>query len=316
MGLSISRFLVEKQGGKISVTSKVNAGSAFCFTLDFEMGDPGWQGQVVHKTEGIPDNVNLSKLKVLLVDDNIINQKVAVYELKKWKIRVETANNAQQAFEKLRDDYFNLVLMDISMPGMDGLEATRYIRSNFDGPVKTVPIIAMTASALVGEKEKCFAAGMNDYISKPFDPVILFKKIVQWTNTDIKEMPADETLTVLKKQQKLVNLSVIREQAAGDPDYVKDVIRVYLESVPGYLNDFKQSIDRQQWPEVSRQSHKLKGTVAYFGMDELKEVLANIEIMTKGDFNQEDLKTMNQKVERMINQSLKDLQVALREIVT
>lgn len=314
LGLSISKFLVEKQGGNITVTSKINKGSAFCFTLDFEIGDPNWQGQVLQKTEGIPLNVDLSKLKVLLVDDNLINQKVALYELRKWKIKVDAVNGADAAFSKLKQQNYDLILMDISMPVMDGLNATRYIRSHYEEPIKQIPIIAMTASALAGEKERCVAAGMNDYISKPFDPVILFKKIVQWTNSEVKSMQVESIEAISKKRKKTLDLSIIREQAAGDPNYMKEVIQVYLESMPNYLSDFNESIRKQQWAEVSRQAHKLKGTVAYFGMDKLKDILSKIELMTKEDFDHNEFNALNQKVGVMIEQSMQELENELKEI--
>lgn len=315
LGLSISKFLVEKQGGKISVSSKVGQGSSFCFTMEFDIGNPNWEGQVYQKTEGIPLDVDLSQLKVLLVDDNLINQKVAVYELKKWKIKVDAVVSAEAAFHKLQQQNYDLVLMDISMPVMDGLTATRYIRSHFDMSTKDIPIIAMTASALAGEKERCVEAGMNDYISKPFDPVILFKKIVQWTNSEIKAMQLETVESISRKRTKTTDLSIIREQAAGDPNYVKEVIQVYLDSVSEYLNDFKQSVAQQQWSEVSRQAHKLKGTVAYFGMDELKEILSQIEVMTKEEFNVVEFNALYQNIDKMIEQSKQELESELKEIV-
>lgn len=316
LGLSISKFLVEKQGGSITVSSKLNEGSEFCFTLGFEIGNPDWKGEVVQKTDGIPSNVDLSKIKVLLVDDNLINQKVALFELRKWKINVDAVNSADAAFGKLKEQMYDLVLMDISMPGMDGLEATKFIRSHFDAPLNRMPIIAMTASALAGEKERCFEAGMNDYISKPFDPVILFKKIVHWTKSEVTSMQEELPISVSKRRRKAIDLSIIREQANGDPNYVKEVMKAYLESVPGYLADFKESVNHQQWDDLGRHAHKLKGTVAYFGMGELKEILSAIELKINGDFKQDEIELLTQKVEAMVLQSFRDLQNELKNIVT
>lgn len=177
LGLTISRQLVELHGGKISVISKQNQGSVFSFTIPLEVTDSS--------NIRIPENkladvsTALSKLKILLVEDNELNQIVAIDTLQFHLpgISVDVAANGKAAVEKIRQNEYDVVLMDIQMPIMDGYEATRIIRQELPEPKNNTMIIAMTAGALKSEAERCLNAGMDDYISKPFDSAILIEKL-------------------------------------------------------------------------------------------------------------------------------------------
>ena len=176
LGLAIAKQLVELQGGKISVQSVVGDGSTFSFYLKFKKS--------VKSESNTKDSIENSEFRdfegtsVLLVEDNLLNQILAKKVLSDWKLQVEVANNGLIAIDKLQKNDFNFILMDIQMPEMDGYDATHYIREKLSPPKSETPIIAMTAHALTGEAEKCINAGMNDYISKPFDPKVLYSKIL------------------------------------------------------------------------------------------------------------------------------------------
>jgi signal transduction histidine kinase/ActR/RegA family two-component response regulator len=175
LGLAIAKKLVEEQGGTLTVKSKYNEGSCFLFTLPFRKN--GLKEETDFKNEiGAPESI--ANLNILLVEDNPLNQKLAKFILEKWKLKVDIADNGRVALNKINQKKYDLVLMDVEMPEMDGYEATRKIRK---GSQKYIPIIAMTAHAQKGEEKKCFEAGMNDYISKPFDPKVLLSKIIYHT---------------------------------------------------------------------------------------------------------------------------------------
>lgn len=316
LGLSISKVLVEELGGKITVISKVDVGSSFSFELKFGHGDPAWDGPITKYTEDIPATVNLSKVNVLMVEDNVINQRVALFELNKWKAKTDVANNASIAFEKLKNKQYDLILMDISMPGMDGIEATQYIRHNFPEPVNQIPIIAMTASALQGEKERCLNGGMNDYISKPFNPVTLYKKIIHWCTDEKTQGIEDESPveTPLRKTKRLIDLSLILDHASGDIEYVKEVIRIYIETMPEYLTELKNYYKQEKWEDLEKQAHKMKSPVAYLGVTELKDALEKMERMGTQNMNVFSLKDLMKIAIELTEASVFELMKELNRI--
>jgi len=173
LGLSIVKSLVELQKGTISVNSTVNGGSAFSFVISYKTDPATVQSRPEQKTE--VKNEGRRRLNILIAEDNKMNQILAVTVLSKYGFNAEVAENGKIAIDMLQRDKYDLILMDMQMPEMDGYEATRYIRNVLKD---NIPIIAFTAHAMSGEKDKCLALGMNDYISKPFDAKDLHDKIV------------------------------------------------------------------------------------------------------------------------------------------
>lgn len=179
LGLTISRQLTELQDGKIWVESEPGEGSTFFVEIPYEVA-VNTNAYTDSNLREINEETMLPALgrsKVLLVEDHPINQMLAMKVLRDWNIDVALAENGRIALEMIAKDDYDLILMDISMPEMDGYTATTEIRSGNHTDDKDIPIIAMTASALIGENQKCFKAGMNDYITKPFEPLNLMEKI-------------------------------------------------------------------------------------------------------------------------------------------
>lgn len=171
LGLPIAKKLIELQGGTLDVTSIIDRGSTFCFTIPYKIAEVNVE-QVIPKFTP----VHLNK-RVLIVEDNVINQRVAQLFLNKWGLTVDIAENGKIALEKLLAKTYDLILMDIHMPEMDGIQATTAIRTTFEKPCCDIPIIAMTASTLFTDIDHYKAIGMNDYISKPFKGQDLYEKI-------------------------------------------------------------------------------------------------------------------------------------------
>ena len=189
LGLSITKKLIEMQGGTISVSSKIDEGSEFSFRLSFAKYSYDKPKLEPVNKEFSGEYKNLSGLSVLLVEDNIINQKVGAKILGKKGINVDLAENGRKAVEIVDKKHYDLILMDLQMPEMNGFEATKHIRTKMGPDLANVPIIAITAAALQGEYEKCIAAGMNDYLLKPFEPKELFDKMEQLVNLTSNSVP-------------------------------------------------------------------------------------------------------------------------------
>jgi CheY-like chemotaxis protein/anti-sigma regulatory factor (Ser/Thr protein kinase) len=175
LGLSIVKSLVELQHGTIVLKSEVGKGSAFTFTISYKKGSEQQPApQPSETSKPMNDSERAHPLQILLAEDNKMNQSLVKYVLGKYGIETDVAGDGETATDKMRLKKYDLVLMDIQMPLMDGYEATKIIREELHS---NVPIIALTAHAMNDEKERCFNLGMNDYISKPFDPAELYQKI-------------------------------------------------------------------------------------------------------------------------------------------
>ncbi|MEO8085714.1 MAG: response regulator [Bacteroidota bacterium] len=182
LGLTISKQLIELQGGGIHVTSTMGQGTSFSFHLVYKIGKVEDVGRaVILDTDASPDE--LKGLHILLVEDNPFNQMVAVDTLTDLikDINIDVADNGKIALDMLRAKDYDILLMDVQMPEMDGFEATQQIRTTFDKPKRNTPIMAMTANVTNDEVEKCFESGMDQYISKPFSQQDLLNKIAQLT---------------------------------------------------------------------------------------------------------------------------------------
>jgi len=176
LGLSISKQLTELQGGKVSVKSELNVGSEFSFCIPFKNSEHTLP--IKENTEIKYDMEELSKLNILLVEDNPLNVKLMLSLFSENNMKLQVAENGSIGIEKLKENDFDIILMDMEMPVMNGYEAATIIRNEMKSDI---PIIAMTAHAMAGEQERCLSLGMNGYISKPVNSDFLFKKMYDLT---------------------------------------------------------------------------------------------------------------------------------------
>lgn len=299
LGLTIAKQIIEQQAGTISVSSKVKEGSTFSFTLSFNKTDRQPRESSSLFSQGQRKSQNLGNISILIVDDNRVNQRVAALTLRKWKMKVDVADDAKMAIQKLKDKHFDLVLMDIAMPEMDGLAATKYIRSEMPAPVKNIPIVAMTASALIGEREKCIAMGMNDYISKPFNPDDLFEIIA----TILPEK--------LSQSRPGTDLGQLRKRADGDLEYLRDILDSYVTEMPLYIVELRQAMASGNKKAIGAQAHKMRSPAALVGAEELRKLF---EIIESAGREEDGNAISGEIIEKAIQECLKTIEELREEL--
>ncbi len=275
LGLAITKQLLALQQGNISVESKIDRGSTFRFTMPY--GRAATDNPAVFSGKGaVHYGSFLNNKKFLVAEDNDVNQKVMRHVLQKAGAKVDVAADGMEAvaFLKKNPDY-SLIIMDLQMPQMDGYAATRYIRNVMH---ISTPIVAMTASVLKGEKEKCISLGMNDYISKPFDFSFLYSRISHFLGFETAKYVAP-----VKEQQdpeRLFDLSLIEEME--DNEYLKSVLSAFLNGTPADLNQLQSAFTADHYDDVYKIAHRLKTSVGLFKANRLFDILTRIEESIRG----------------------------------
>ncbi|WP_331968541.1 ATP-binding protein [Ohtaekwangia sp.] len=246
LGLAIIYQLVELMGGKIHVTSELGKGTAFTIELPFEMAEKPW-----HEIKSLhikaPDS---RKKKVLVIDDNALNRDLTMHILTSWNFDVSVVESGDRAIELLHRESFDLILMDVQMPGMDGYQTTATIRNTLKSDV---PIIALTAHSNKTERAKCLNAGMNEYVSKPFDELELFSMITR-------------LLSIQADTLKYINLDYLRNLSKGNKEFERRILRRFVEETPAHLDKLETAIRTQDTLEIRKIIHDLKANVSIVGL--------------------------------------------------
>ena len=281
LGLSISKQLVELMGGTLQVESIVDSGTTFSFVLQMEKGSSERLQQRISTEEEI-DGTILNGLKILVVDDNEYNRIVATDTIKaRADVEVLTASNGREAIELVDQNHFDIVLMDVQMPVMNGFDATRYIRENFSPPKKNIPVVALTASVLRTDLDKCRVAGMNGYIPKPFNASQLVKGIAEVMGIEIRivrKIVEDKSKPVSEGAgYKATDLAYLEKFCEGDKERMKKYIRMYTEAVPTFLELLNSNGLLHQPDELAIQVHTMKPKFMMMGMKDAQQTAIEIE---------------------------------------
>ena len=210
--------------------------------------------------------------RILLVEDNEINRLLANTILTQYGADITEAANGDIAINILGDNSFDLILMDVQMPVKGGIETTMYIRSHID---TSIPIIALTANAFKSEEVKCLQAGMNDFITKPFDEHKIVSVVTQWLGREV-----DIPVTVnekLAENRKLIDLGLLESVSRGKKDFVKKMLDLFIESTPAMFNEMQQSHKEQDWKNLRALAHRMKASVHVLGITAIDQNLDGIE---------------------------------------
>jgi CheY-like chemotaxis protein/HPt (histidine-containing phosphotransfer) domain-containing protein len=206
----------------------------------------------------MPEAQDGGSLRVLLAEDNAVNQRLTVRLLEKRGHTVTVVQDGAEALAAMRRQTFDVVLMDIQMPYMDGLETTQAIRAREQDTATRVPIVAMTAHAMEGDRERCLAAGMDGYVTKPLHPTELFEVIARLT-ASAAHMP--ETSPAPEGEQDILDRRTLWERVAGDADLLREIIELFLADCPERLMELHEALTHQDCTALARAAHRLKGAL-------------------------------------------------------
>ncbi|GAB4425253.1 MAG: hypothetical protein OHK0039_42890 [Bacteroidia bacterium] len=329
LGLTIVKQLVVLQGGTVEVESEVGAGSRFIVELPFAVEDTLLPVETQQRTV-VP--TYLRQLRILLVEDDELNQMVTVQLFRNWGMTLEVAENGRIALERLSERAYDLVLMDVQMPEMDGYETTRIIRSEFAAPQRDVPIIALTANAFSGSDEACIEAGMNAYLTKPIDARLLLTKIDQLgrqtalTHTHAAQVsatpnghrlpaasPTDATQSNTDRMSnyQFVNLEYLNEVSGGDAFMIRKIVNKFIETAPGMLDNLDRHLTEQSYQDLSQAAHKIKSSLGFLGIESVKETIERLEKMAKSGDRVAEYPRMVSEVRSITEAAIAELHVAI-----
>jgi PAS domain S-box-containing protein len=274
LGLTIAKQLVELQNGKITVKSEENVGSTFIVLIPYSKPKNVAKSKSPSKKKKGDDSSSYS-LDVLLVEDNDINRLYAKSILKNWNCYTETAENGLVAIEKLKAGTFDVILMDVQMPVMDGYETTKAIRM-MDGPLRNIPIIALTANATKADVERCLAAGMNDYLPKPFSPNDLYRKLFE----ELKIIPSNaarKPRIIENPRKPYYNLDYLKQVSGNNEEFIREMIQTFIASLPRTMVEMSAASSERNWDTLSRLAHQIKPSFTLMGLDALRDKVTQIE---------------------------------------
>jgi PAS domain S-box-containing protein len=293
LGLSISQKLVKLMNGEIKLESKFGAGSEFSFELQLIEGQDLLQQKIGHE---LSEHENTVGIEVLLVEDNKVNQVVAGNFLKKWGMLVRFANDGREACEMVTQNKYDIILMDLQMPEMDGYEATQLIRAMNDPYLKTIPIVALSASAMIEVKEKTKTSGFSGFITKPFQPQVLKEKILELVSHRAKKTKALKKLANAKFDQ----------YVEGNAELKRELAELFISNLQELKSALNNSVEKNELEEYDQVLHKSKTTLAIINDLEFTKAASDLKEKLK---NHKEIK----KVElldfsRMIDELIKGLE--------
>jgi PAS domain S-box-containing protein len=297
LGMSICKELVEQMGGEIFVDSEKGVGSTISFVIELQKG----------VNEDMPERVAtqfsedfLLGKKVLVTDDNDLNRLVASILLLDYGATVMVAENGEIAIDMISKESFDVVLMDIQMPIMNGYETTKKLRKNGNN----IPIIALTASAIKGEKEKCIASGMNDYITKPINEEEFLKTIDKWIKGDTEAITTTEdiiTTAMPKADEALYDLTSLKNISKGREAFIRKMVDMFCEQTPITVKEMIDAYHANDLEQMGAIAHKLKPSIDNLNILSLQKVIREIEMIGREKLEDPSLPTFLRETENVIN---------------
>jgi len=312
LGLSIVKQLVESQGGIVSVKSKIDEGSTFSFILNFLKTN--------EKAEidlgSIELDVEIKNIKVLVVEDIALNQLLMKTLLDDFGFERDIAANGKIAIEMLQANSYDIILMDLQMPEMNGFEATDYIRNKMNSQI---PIIALTADVTTVDLAKCKAVGMNDYIAKPIDERVLYNKIVGLVKKPTLIKLYDEKTNVIgaTKKSKCIDMTHLKHSTKSNPALMMEMITLYLEQTPRLISAMKQALQDKDWNSLYMAVHKMIPSFSIVGIStDFEDMARKIQEFASTQKLAADISGMVSQIINVCEQACDELEIEYNRLKT
>ena len=276
LGLTIVKKLVGLLNGEINVESKFGKGSVFKFTLPLQ------KSSSKIKVEELEEDLSMDKpldLNILLVDDNKTNQLLGKTRLERWGCTVDLANNGIEGVKKTQQKLYDVILMDIQMPIMDGYEATKIIKNDISEQVSKIPVIAMTAYTSKNDIKRAINAGMDDYIFKPFKPAEVYKLLKKYGKINEENNdkdPENIEKQIKSKSEKYTDLKFIREETMNESSILALLIESFINDIDEFLEILDKGFKSKNWKLLHEATHKIKPSIRMFGISKLDQVIHDL----------------------------------------
>ncbi|MCX7862207.1 MAG: response regulator [Bacteroidales bacterium] len=289
LGLIIAYNLISIMGSTLNIESIPEIGTTMSFTLTFKTGS---LSDILLQEPQSPFEVNAptkDHISVLVAEDQPFNQIVIQSMLQEWGFEVDIAENGKQVIDKLSNKHYDVILMDIFMPKMNGIETAQYIRTQMNKPICHIPIIAITANAYTEEHRKFLEAGINDTITKPFKSYLLFSKIIHLLGVSKASFAnkhqhvANANDVVSSAEQKFYDLELIKNLAKNQKDSIIKMLNVFIEKSTLELQQLQEYTYLQDWEKVASITHKMKPSFAYLSMKQLESLVQQIHHLAKNN---------------------------------
>lgn len=304
LGMNITRELIELMQGKIEVESYKGFGTRVSFTIPFKKGSPDL---LKEEDKTIFDANILHGKHILVTDDNEMNRLVASTLLKSYGATVDEAVNGKDAYEKIETTQYDVVLMDVQMPVMDGIEATKKIRATIN---KTTPIIALTAFALKGDSDKFLAAGMNDYLSKPFEEEQFISMIAKHLGKE--NLTKIKPIQVAKKPKAvaaLYDLTQLETISRGNKAFIDEMISLFIDQVAPSINEINSAFASGDYSTVKKIAHRVKPSIESMGIVSLSDEVRKMESSNWDEGSAEELQRLIRHFETTLIEVVEQLKI-------